>query len=234
MSKTLKEYFITWWTIMARPILFFTRLKEEDWKEKALTFLLQTAWLLAALVALTIFIVQYVPIGATLVEAVRGWKLIVVLPVLVTLALVFFLITAFILGGLLVVGLGAAFYGIGAVLHYTYILMGGKGHLPRMIQQSLYSSAVTLAGVIPCLLAVFTRYGLLDFALFRVGYNLFYGLTVLYVYGLWAVSGRRVYGVPKWLAFTGALVPVIILLIFGLAFDKIALGKLEAWIAPLK
>jgi lipopolysaccharide export LptBFGC system permease protein LptF len=79
-----------------------------------------------------------------------------------------------------------------------------------------------------------TRYGLLEMALFRVGFNLCFGLTVIFAYGLWAVSGRKVYGVTKGQAFIGALVPVFLLLIFGLVFDKIALGKLEAWIAPLK
>jgi hypothetical protein len=234
MIKTLKEYFVTWWTIVARPILFFTRLKTEDWKEKALTFLLHTAWLLAGLMTAAVFIIQYVPIGSTLVEGVQGAKLIIVLPVLLTLALVFFLLTLLIVGGLLALVLGAGFYVLGLVLHYTYLILGGKGHLPRLVQQLYYSSAIVLAGAIPCLLAVLTRYNMLEMALFRVGYNLFFALTALFAYGLWAISGRKVYGLAKWQAFAGALVPIVILLIFGLAFDKIALGKLEAWIAPLK
>jgi hypothetical protein len=228
------DYFVTWWTIIARPILFFSRLKEADWKEEALTFLLRSAWLLAGMATVAIFVIQYIPIGSTLVEIVHGYKLLIVLPVLLTLAAVFFLITFLIVGGLLVVAFGAGFYALGFALHYTYIIMGGKGHLRRLVQQVYYSSAVVLSGLLPCLLVILTRYNMLEISLFRVGYNLFYGLTVLFAYGLWAISGRKVYGLAKWQAFAGALVPVIILLIFGLVFDKIAFGKLEAWIAPLK
>jgi hypothetical protein len=228
------KYLTTWWQIMARPILFYTKLKEESWQEKSLSFLLQTAWLLASVCTLAVFLIQYVPIGSTLVEGVQGVKFLIIIPVLITLALVFFAITFLILAGVIVVALLVAFCSIGAVLHYTYLLGGGKGSLNRMLQQSLYSSAVALAGIGPALLAILTRYGLLDLELFRVGYNLVYGLTGLFVYGLWAVAGRKVYDVPKWKAFAGALVPVVILLIFGLAFDKMILPKLTTWIAPLR
>lgn len=228
------RYLETWWQIIARPIYFYTKLKEESWKEKSLTFFLQTSWILALVVALVVFIIQYVPIGLTLVEGISGLKFLIVLPVLITLAFVFFMITFLILGGVLALAFGAAFYAVAFVLHYTYLLLGGKGHLNRMLQDSFYSSAVILAGFFPALFAILTRYHLLELSLFRVGYNLIYFLTIVYVYGLWAVAGRKVYGVPRWKAFLGALVPVIFLLLFGFVFDKIALSKIESWIAPLK
>jgi hypothetical protein len=217
-----------------RPIYFYAKLKEESWKEKSLTFLLLSSWIVAALITLAIFILQYIPIGATLVEGISGWKFPVILPVLITLALVFFVITFLILGGAMVVGFGAAFYLIGFVLHYVYLLLGGKGSLNRMVQSSFYSSAVVLVAVIPVLLSFLTKFGLLEFSLFRVGFDLIFVLTVVYVYGLWAVAGRKTYAVPRWKAFIGALLPVIGLLIFLVLFDKIGISKLEAWITPLK
>jgi hypothetical protein len=229
-----KNYFQTWWLIIARPIYFYTKLKEANWREQSLTFLLVTAWLLAAAATLAIFIIQYIPIGSTLVQEVHGAKLILVLPVMVTLALVFFALTLLIVGGVLALGLGVGFYALGLVMHYTYIVLGGKGSLNRMVQSALYSSAIVLVGVFPVLFAMMTRYNLLDISLFRVGYNVVYGLTAIFIYGLWAVAGRKAYDLPKWKAWLGALVPVILLLIFGLAFDKIGIAKLESWIAPLK
>lgn len=234
MAKILREYFRQWWTIVARPIYFYTKLKEENWREESLTFLLITAWLLAAVVALAIFVIQYIPIGSTLLEEVHGAKIILVLPVMITLALVFFGLTMLIVGGVLALGLGAGFYALGLVMHYTYIMLGGQGSLNRMVQSAMYSSAIVLVGVFPAVFAMMTRYNLLEFTLFRVGYNVVYGLTAIFIYGLWAVAGRKAYGLPKWKAFLGALVPVILLLIFGLAFDKIGIKKLESWIAPLK
>jgi len=230
----LRKYFDTWFTVMARPILFYSRLKEEDWKEQSLTFLLIGSWSLAAIMALGVFLVQFLPIGSTLLVEVSGWKLVLVAPVILTLGFVFYLITLLIIGGLLVMGLGCAFYMLGVLLHGLGLLARGKGSLNRMVQSSFYSSAIILAGVFPVVLACLTRYGWLELSLFRVGFNLVIGLTAIYAYGLWAVALRKNYGVGKWQAFTAALVPALALLIFLFAFDKIGMERLDGWIAPLK
>jgi hypothetical protein len=234
MFKALKEYFAEWWVIIARPILFYTRLKEESWKEKSLSFLIYSAWLLAFFAALAIFIIQFVPIGSTLVAGIVGWKFLIILPVLLTMAFAFFMITFLIVGGLLVLSLGAAFIALAYILHYMYMMLGGHGHLNRMAQSLLYSSAVVLFLCLPALFAIMTRYNLLELSLFKVGFNIVFVFLTVYVYGLWAVAGRKAYGVPKWQAFAGALVPAALLLIFLLIFDKMGVTKLESWIAPLK
>ncbi|MFH1577037.1 MAG: YIP1 family protein [Candidatus Margulisiibacteriota bacterium] len=226
----IRNYFSTWWTVMLRPIYFYTKLKEADWKEQSLTFLLLTTWLLSFVATLVIFIVQYVPIGSTLVEGIEGLKFIIILPVLITLALVFFAITLLILGGLLTFAFFLMLYLIGILLNYVYLLLGGKGSLNRMIQSLFYSSAVILIGVAIFLLILLTKYAGLDYTLFRYGYNSIYYLLLLYMYGLWAVAGRKTYNVPKWKAFVGAAVPIIVMLIFGILFDKIALSRLQPWI----
>lgn len=234
MFNALKEYFVEWWVIIARPILFYTKLKEESWQEKSLTFLLYSSWVLAFFASLAIFIIQFVPIGSTLVAGIVGWKFIIILPVLLTLAFAFFMITFLIVGGLLVISFGAAFIALAFVLHYIYRMMGGRGQVNKMIQYMLYSSAVILFLCLPALFGIMTRYNLLELSLFKVGFNIVYVFMTVYVYGLWAVAGRKVYGVPRWKAFAGALAPVILMLIFGLIFDKIGITKLESWIAPLK
>lgn len=230
----MQNYFAAWWEIMARPIYFYTRLKEEHWQDNPLSFLLVTSWLAAFMVTVAVFFLQYVPIGSTLVEGVTGVKFIIILPVLLTLSLVFFAITLLIVGGLLVLLLGSACFLLAWVMNYIYILLGGVGNINRMLQGTFYSSAVFLAVLFPVIFAFLTRSGVLDFSLFRVGFNLFYGFTSLYIYGLWAVAGRKAYGVSKPKAFLGALAPIMILLIFGFIFDKMALPKFESWITPLK
>ena len=230
-KSQITNYFLTWWTVLLRPIYFFTKLKEENWQERALTFLLFNSWTVALAGTLVIFVVQYVPIGSTLVEGVQGGKFIVILPVLITLAFVFFAITFLILGGLLSLGFFLLFYLVGLILHYVYIMLGGQGKMNRMIQGSFYSSAVITGGILVFLLMILTKFAGLDFTLFRYGYNTIYFFMVVYVYGLWAVAGRKVYGVPKWQAFLGALAPVLAMLIFGVLFDKIALSRLQPWIS---
>jgi len=231
MQKQIKWFLDIWWTVIIRPIYFYTKLKEEDWREKALTFFLINSWILAVVATLVIFIVQYVPIGSTLVEGLSGFKFVLILPVLLTLAFVFFLITVLILAGMFASAFFVLFYLAGYLLHYTYVILGGKGSLNRMLQSMFYSSAAITFGVIVLFLMILTGFGILDFSLFRVGLGFIYFLILLYIYGLWAVAGRKTYGVPRWKAFLGAVIPVIILLIFGIVFDKIALPKLEPWIS---
>jgi len=226
MSKYLK----TWWTIIFRPIYFYTRLKEADWREESLTFFLKTFWLLALVATVVVYIIQYLRIGRTLVEGVSGLRFVIVLPVLITLAFVFFVITFLILGGLFTFAFFILFYFVGILLHYTYLLLGGKGSLNRMIQSMFYSSAIMLVGVLIFLLMILTRFAGMDFSLFRYGYNFIYFLILLYIYGLWAVAGRKTYGISKPKAFIGAVVPVVALLIFGFLFDKIAVSRLAPWI----
>ncbi|MBN3032500.1 MAG: YIP1 family protein [Candidatus Saganbacteria bacterium] len=232
--RALKDYFSTWWVIIARPILFYARLKEENWREGSLTFFLITAWLLALIGALTVFFVLWLPTGSTLVAGISGLKFFLIVPVLLTQAFAMFLITFLILGGLLTVVFGAGLIMLAYMLHYVYELLGGRGSLNRLIQCFLYSGAVILFLAPAAGCAVLTRYNLLELSLFRVGFNIVYVFLAVYAYGLWAVAGRKTYGRSKWQAFAGALVPFLLVLIFGLIFDKLGVTKLELWIAPLK
>jgi len=225
------NYLATCWEIIVRPIYFYTRLKDENWKESPLSFFLVTCWTLGFLATAAVFAVQYVPIGSTLIEGIVGLNFLIISPVLVTLALVFFMITFLILGGFFSFGFFIAFFVVGYLLHYIYVLLGGKGSVDRMVQSAFYSSAILLAAALSIFLMIPTKYGLLSFQLYRVGFNLNYYFIVIYIYGLWAIAARKCYKIPRWKAFTGALLPIIILLILGVLFDKIALPILEPWIS---
>jgi len=229
-SEILK-YLKKWLEIILRPIYFYTKLKGEEWKNEPLSFLLMTSWILAFAAALVIFIIQYIPIGKTLVEGVSGVKFLFILPVLLTIIFVFFMITFLILGGVFVSLLFTVLYLSALVLHYIYQFFGGKGSLNQKIQMVFYSSAVFLFALAIFALVLLTKFTAFSFEYFRYGYNFIYFLMLLYVYGLWAVSGRKNYGLSKGKAFLGAIVPLLVLLIFGLLFDKIALSKLAPWIS---
>lgn len=226
----MANYMALWRQIILQPIYFYTKLKEQDWREEPLTFALITSWIIAFGGALVIFVDQYIPIGSTLLEKVPASRFVLIVPVLAVLAFIFFLITFIILGGVFVCAFFAALSLTAYVLHYTYLLLGGRGSVQRMIQSLLYSSAVFVVALLIMVLMILTKYAGMDFALFRAGYNFIYLMMMIYIYGLWAVAGRKVYGVPKWKAFVGALAPVLFLLIFGVVFDKIALPKLQSWI----
>ncbi|MFH1386437.1 MAG: hypothetical protein ABIH50_02070 [bacterium] len=220
--------------VILQPILFYTRLKEESWKEKSLSFLIITSWVLAAFVALAIFIIQFVPIGATLVEGIKGFKFIIILPVLLTLGFTFYMMTFLIIGGVMVLGLGAAFYLLALILHPIALAARGKGSLNRLVQSLYYSSGVLLAMILPLLLAILARFSLFDPGLFLVGFNFIFFLMVIFIYGLWAVVIRRTYGISKPLSFVIAAIPAVVLLVGLFVLDKAAGEKIISFVTPLK
>lgn len=231
IQLAMTGYLKQWWTIMLRPIYFFTKLKDENWQEEPLTFLLLTSWILAFFSSLLVFIIQYIPIGSTLLEKVVGLKTIIIIPTLVTLAFVFFMITFLIIGGVFTALLFIFTYFSAYLLHFVYTRMGAKGKLSRLLQCLCYACAPLLSLLLIVVLALLVKLAQLDFALFRVGYNFYYFLLMIYLYGMWAIVARKTYGVSKAKAFQGALVLFIALLIFGFIFDKIALCKIQPWIS---
>ena len=88
-----------------------------------------------------------------------------------------------------------------------------------------------MMGLVILLFMTLVKYMGIDFVLFRGAFDFIYLLMLVYWYGLWAIAGRKTYGVSKSKAFLGAIVPIIVLLLFGLIFDKIALPKLQPWIS---
>lgn len=230
MSK-LHWFIEKWFKVMLRPVYFFTRLKEENWQEEALTFLLILSWLTAFFATVVVFIVSYVPIGRYMVAGITGLKFIIILPIISVLAFNFFAITFLILAGIFVGGFFIAQTSCAVLLHFISIGWQGKGSLNRLLQSLLYGAAPYLAINLVLVLILFSKYTGLGYDLFKVGFNLIYYLTVLFVYGLWSIAVRKNYNLPKWKAFMVMLLPILGLLLFGIIFDKIALSKFALWVS---
>lgn len=227
MINKLNWYFEIFWEVVSAPILFYTILEKESWKEKALNFLVISSWILSFFITVTVFIIQIYPIGKTLFEGVTGLKFLLVAPVVLAVALMFFMIVFMILGGFALFFWYIAFYVLGLLLHLISKRLGGEGDLSNMLQAVFYASAVLLFFIIPLFFAVLVDRGVLSYDMFRVGYNLVYFLTCLFIYGLLSITLRKVGGHSKLKSFLIALVPFIILILFGIGFDLKGLEKIR-------
>ncbi len=231
MIAKLKWFAEKWLEIMLRPIYFFTVMKEESWQDDSLSFLLASAWICAFFASIMLFIVSYVPIGQYMIAGIVGFKFLVILPVLCVLAFNFFMITFLIMGGMMVCGFFVAQAICAIFIHFIASLWKGKGELNRMLQSMFYSNAAFMTVNLVFLLLLIVKFAGWGFPMFKVGYNLIYFLTLLFVYGLWSIIIRKNYDLPKWKSFVIALIPILLLLLFGLVFDKIALSKFEPWVS---
>jgi len=226
----LTDYFIELKKLLVQPILFFTKMPEGEWYEGAVTFVGITSMILSLLATFVVFITQYFPIGGTLLEEVSGFKILIVSPIVFVLIFVFFVITfssffIFFLAAIL-----AMFSFLGVLIFWGGNILGGKGAFIKDIKASFYSSGVTLVLAAPIIFVLLVKNGAMDFTNFRIGYNMIYGFTVLFLYGLQAIIARKVHGLRKWKAFIVALLPFLFLIIVGILVDKIVLTKISPWI----
>lgn len=221
----LKDYYATLTRLIFRPILFYTRMPEGGASDKPVTFVGITAALLALALTLIIFITQYVIIGATLLEKVPPAKTVIIVPVMLMLAFMFFVITFALLFGLIVAVLLALSWGLAILLFVTSNALGGKGDYLSDLKASFYAMGTTLAFILPMLLIPLAKRGIIDFTNFLIGYNMLYSFWVLYLYGLLSIVSRKVHKLPKGKAFIGTLLPVVFLILAGIAAYYIVMPK---------
>lgn len=225
-----KKYLETVWLIFLRPILFYTKLPAVNWKDEPLVFCSTTAWVISFCVSLVVFVNQLAPIGVTLPVEVHGWRLILIAPVMVVLAFMFFVIVYSIVGGVLMALLLALFYLVGWLLHFGGRLMGGKSGAAESLKDAYYSSAVSLIMIFPILAGILSRRGIMDFTNFKIGYNIGYSLFVLYLYGILAIASRKTHGIDRWKAFVAALIPIAFMILLGLAVSMVLLKKIQNFV----
>ena len=215
---------------MARPILFYTKMPAGEWFEEALNFGGASGLLLGLWITIAIFITQYIGLMQTLTEGLTPLKLLIVSPVIIIFVLVISLMTFLIAGGIITGFFLLAFYILGTVLHFSLRILGGKGNFFEMVKAMFYSLGMVQAGGLLAILAILTRWHLLNFGLFVIGENIVYYGTALYTYGLWSIAGKKVHNVPRWKAFAAAVIPILLVILFNLALNRFLLPRLERWL----
>lgn len=226
----LKNYYDDLLRLIFRPILFYTRLPEGVWYEKPVSFVGITSVILAFFATFVVFITQYIPIGATLLEKVIPSKYIIISPVMLVLAFMFFVITFTIIFGVLLAALLLLFWALAIALFLTAVSLGGKGDYLKNIKALFYLAGTALVFVIPILFIVLAKKKLMDFTNFSIGYNMLYSFWVLYLYGVLAIIARKIFKLEKSKAFICALVPVIFLIIVGILVHSFILPKFSGFI----
>ncbi|MCX5726157.1 MAG: hypothetical protein NT030_03055, partial [Candidatus Saganbacteria bacterium] len=102
------------------------------------------------------------------------------------------------------------------------------GSFFEMIKGTFYSSAVLLFALIPCFFAIITKYKLITFWQFQMSENIVYYVASIYIYGLWAIAGKKIHDVPRWKSFVAALLPLIVLIMVQIFLNKMIFPKIES------
>lgn len=230
MIGSIRWYLKTWWTIMIRPILFYTSMSEVPVYGEALTFAGATSWILSFFLTLAIFTIKFIEIGIYLIEKLSLWERFLTSPVMLVFFFVFFAMTMLIVGGFVLAGMIGALYVFGSILHFVLKLLGGKGNFSEMVKASFYSGAVFLLAALPVCFAILTKYKIITMWQLSAVENMIYYIACVYIYGLWSIAGRKVHDVPRWKAALAAALPFAMLIFFGVLFHSKIFPRLDKFL----
>ena len=228
MVKNVGLYFSQWWGLITRPIFFFYNLPKADWREDAFSFHNASVWVLSIMVALTVFITKYVAIGAYLIENLHGSKVIIVLPIIIMIALVFYGITLGVVAGVLQVLSHCFFFSMGWVFDFIVKKFKGKDELQASLNVSYYSSGVLVFLAVAALIAIMVYENLLPTEVLHAGISLVLYFSLIYIYGIWSIGLKVRNGLSKAQAFLAAGIPTIFLLLVLIVVDWKVLDKVLA------
>jgi len=232
MKKMLVEYFGDWWKVMARPIYFYTFMEKGAWSDKSFTFLMTSSLLLSLALSIAGFILQILPILISIVEGITGLKFLLIIPVLLVLCLAFFLIIfLMVTGGLIVFSMIAFACAAIATSFIARYILNATGDIKEAIKSFFYSSAVYIPMILLAVLAISVRFRLIPYNMFIIGENVVVYCVVIYMWGLWSISIRKVFKLSKMKSAGVSLIPILIVVLLQLGASLKVLPSLERWIS---
>ncbi|MFH1760987.1 MAG: hypothetical protein ABIA63_07785 [bacterium] len=215
MNEKINRFFCICRQIILKPAEF-TKIKDDSlWHDQALIFSLVVSWMIAAFMTIAVFVIQFWPIVIYMVEKVKGTSFLIVSPVILVVILDFFVMTWVLLGGILMVLWFIGFFLLGVCMHYLFVLLGGKGEVFSAVKASFYSGAVLLFAVIPTILTVFVRFGLISGQVFVIVFYITYGFICLFLLYLWSNIGNKLYKLDNIKSYIGAFLPFMAVVLIG-------------------
>jgi hypothetical protein len=199
-----------------------------SWREGSLSFAMITGWVISIALTAVFFINNYIPTGLSLIEGISERKLIIIIPVLSVMGIVFFVMTALILGGIFICAIIGLMIFCAAVLNLLLWLLGGKGNFSDVLKASLFASGVFLSGLLNILLMVPVKHKLMSFPDWINGERVIFYCSAVFMYGLFSILGRKTHNLPKWKAFLAATIPFIILVALNIVLSAKILPKLAS------
>lgn len=231
MKKFLSWLVSDWIKIMLRPIYFYTFVEKGAWTDRSLTFLVASSWAFSFILSIAVFLLAVAQMLYNLISGIQGIKLFIVLPVFSLLSLTFFFMIFLITGAIVAVASVAIFWVISQLINYICVRLGAESKIDQVIKAVCYSSAVFVILWIAPILAICSKYHCISYDNFVVGIELAIFIAIIYLWGLWSISIRRIFGFSKIKSVLISLIVVLLVLLLQVVATKFLIPKLEMWIA---
>ncbi|MFA5104612.1 MAG: hypothetical protein WC527_05510 [Candidatus Margulisiibacteriota bacterium] len=215
--------------ILFRPIFFFTRMEQGPLKDKPVTFLLISCCIFSFLMSVFVFTATILPMVSVLIVGISGAKLAIIIPLFSFFCFIFFVMIYMIAGSVIMGLVFSFFYLISLLLNYAAGKFGETGDLQSMIKASFYSGAVLIPFSLVPVIAMATRYKALSQQNLEVGLNLLFVVLIFYLWGLWSIAMRKIYGLSKSKALLASFTAVFLVLLLQMTAGSKIIAIIERW-----
>lgn len=229
MKAFMKWYLDDLFTILSRPIYFYTFMENGPWKERALSFITVSGWIFSFLLSIAAFIISVYPMVSVLIAGFGGIKLLVVIPVFAAFCIVLFLMIFIITLFFITASLITLFSLFAVLLHYFAGRFGGKGDVKEAVKALFYSSAVILPVSILPLFALLAKFKVFSSQNFGIAVNLMMFLAIIYLWGLWSIAVRKVYKLSKKNALLSTFIVSFLVILLQVVVGTKIVSMLERW-----
>ncbi len=215
--------------VLFRPIYFFTHMEKGPLKDKPVTFLLLSCWIFSLLMSVFVFMATIYPMVSVLILNISGAKMFIIIPLFAFFCLIFFVMISMIAGPVMIGIVFSVFMLFSLLLHYISGKFGGEGDLKNMIKASFYSGAVLIPFSLMPVIAAATRYKALSHQNLEAGLNLLFVLTIVYLWGLWSIAIRKIYGLSKQKALSASFIAIFLVLLLQMVAGSKIIAIIERW-----
>lgn len=229
MKALMKWYFDDLFTVLLRPIYFYTFMEDGPWKDKPLSFITISCWIFSFILSIAAFIISVYPMVAVLITGFSGIKLLVVIPVFASFCVVLFLMIFIIVLFLITAFLIALFSLFAILVHYFAGRFGGIGDIRETVKAVFYSSAVLVPVSILPLFALLARFKVFSSQNFGIAANMVIFLAVIYLWGLWSIAVRKVYKLSKQNVLLSTFIVSFLVILLQVVVGTKIVSMLERW-----
>ncbi len=215
--------------VLFRPIYFFTTMEKGPLKDKPVTFLLLNCWVFSLLISAFLFMAAIYPMVSVVLTGINGPKLAIIIPLFAFFCFMFFAMVLIIAGPMIIAALFSLSLLLSLLLHYIAGKFGGVGKLSDMIRASFYCGAVIIPFSLMPVIAAAARYGLISRQNLNIGAGLLFTITIIYLWGLWSIAIRKIYGISRKKALSASFITAFLVILLQMALGPKIMTIIERW-----
>lgn len=220
MLTNFVEYIQDLFNVFFRPIYFYTFMDKGSIKDKPLKFLIISSWIFALSFSFFIFILLILPTFYGLIQNIPHYKLSIIIPLFIFFVTIFFVIIALALGPFVILFTLAITIIFAIILDFLVKSISRNSNIKSMLKACFYNSSVLIIYSFIVFLSLFSVNKSIPVQYFHSGISFIIILSFIFLWGLWSISVRKIYGLSKEKSIGISFIVFILVVLFYLGIGQ--------------